>query len=50
MALGGKNYTILRVGGQAQIVLGSTHIVQQLSFSLFPSVLTFDFVLILGLI
>ena len=29
-------------------VLGSTHIVKQLSFSMFPSILTFDFDLILG--
>ena len=35
--------------GQVQIVLGSTHIVQQLLFSLFPSILAFDFDLILGL-
>ena len=35
--------------GQVQIVLGSTHIVQLFSFSLFPSILAFDFDLILGL-
>ena len=29
--------------------MGSTHIVEQLSFSIFPSILTFDFDLILGL-
>ena len=29
--------------GQVQIVLGSTHILQKFSFSLFPSILTFDF-------
>ena len=29
-------------------VLGSTHLVEQLSFSLFLSILTFDFDLILG--
>ena len=29
-------------------VLGSTHVVEQLSFSMFPSTLTFDFDLILG--
>ena len=29
-------------------VLGSTHVVEQLSFSMFPSILTFDFDLILG--
>ena len=32
----------------AKTVLGSTHIVEQLSFSMFPSILTFDFDLILG--
>ena len=35
--------------GQLQIVLGSTHIMQQLLFSLFPSILIFDIDLILGL-
>ena len=35
--------------GQVEIVLGSTHIVQQLLFSLFPSILAFDFDLILVL-
>ena len=34
---------------QVQITLGSIHIVQQLLFSLFPSILIFDFDLILGL-
>ena len=29
--------------------MGSTYIVEQLSFSIFPSILTFDFDLILGL-
>ena len=29
-------------------VLGSTHVVEQLSFSMFSSILTFDFDLILG--
>ena len=29
-------------------VLGSTHVVKQLSFSMSPSILTFDFDLILG--
>ena len=28
--------------------MGSTHVVKQLSFSMFPSILTFDFDLILG--
>ena len=35
--------------GQVQIVFGSTHIVQQLLFSLFISILMFDFDLVLGL-
>ena len=35
--------------GQVQIVFGSTLLVQQLLFSLFPSILTFDFDLIWGL-
>ena len=29
-------------------IFGSTHVVEQLSFSMFPSILTFDFDLILG--
>ena len=29
-------------------ILGSTHVVEQLSFSMLPSILTFDFDLILG--
>ena len=36
--------------GQVKIVLGPTHIVQHLLFSLFPSILAVDFDLILGLI
>ena len=28
--------------------MGPTHVVEQLSFSMFPSILTFDFTLILG--
>ena len=32
-----------------EAVLGSTHVVEQLSFSMFPSILTFDFDLIFGL-
>ena len=35
--------------GGTKTVLGSTHVVEQLSFSMFPSLLTFDFDLILGL-
>ena len=34
---------------QVQIVLGFTHIVQQLLFSLFFTILTFDIDIILGL-
>ena len=30
------------LGSGSEIVLGSTHIVQQLLFSMFPSILTFD--------
>ena len=33
----------------SKTVLGSTHVVEQLSFSMLPSILTFDFDLILGL-
>ena len=48
MAFGGK-IGFFEDWGQVQIVFGSTHIVQQLLFSLFPSILTFDFDLSLGL-
>ena len=49
LAFWGKEIGYFEGWGQVQIVLGSTHIVQQLLFSLFPSILTFDFDLILGL-
>ena len=49
MAFWGKEIGYFEGGGQVQIVLGSTHIVQQLLFSLFPSILMFDFDFILGL-
>ena len=49
ISFGGKEIGYFEGGGQVQIVLGSTHIVQQLLLSLFPSSLTFDFDLILGL-
>ena len=49
MAFWGKEIGYFEGWGQVQIVLGSTHIVQQLLFSLFPSILAFDFDLILGL-
>ena len=35
-------------GGFLKTVLRTTHVVEQLSFSMFPSSLTFDFDLILG--
>ena len=45
----GKEIGYFEGGGQVQIVLESTHIVQQLLFSLFPSILMYDFDFILGL-
>ena len=36
------------MGKGLKTVLGYTHVVEQLSFSMFPSILTFDFDLILG--
>ena len=44
----GPNGLFLGFGKGLKIVLGSTHEVEQLSFSMFPSILTFDFDLILG--
>ena len=41
-------WAILRLGYGSKNVLGSTHVVELLSFSMFPSILTFDFDLILG--
>ena len=38
----------LGLGKGSTIVFGSTHIVEQLSFSMFLSILTFEFDLILG--
>ena len=49
MAFWGKEIGYFEGWGQVQIVLGSTHIVQQLLFSLFPSILTFEFCIVLGL-
>ena len=37
----------LWLGKGSKTVLGVTHVVEQLSFSMFPSILTFDFDLIL---
>jgi len=45
----GKKICYFEGWGQVEIVLGSTHIVQQLLFTLFPSILALDFDLILGL-
>ena len=42
------NGLILGLGRLQKNILGSTHVVEQLSFSLFASILTFDFDLILG--
>ena len=36
------------LGKGSKNVLGSTHVVEQLSFSMLPSILTFDLELILG--
>ena len=36
----------LGLGKGSKTVLGYTHVVEQLSFSMFPSILTFDFDLI----
>ena len=38
----------LGLGKDSKIVLGSTHVVEQLQFFMFLSILTFDFDLILG--
>ena len=44
----GPNGLFLGLGKGPITVLGSTHVVKQLSFSLFLSILTFDFDSILG--
>ena len=44
----GPNGLFLGLWKGAKTVLGSTHVVEQLSFSMIPSILTFDFDLILG--
>ena len=49
LAFWGKKIGYFDDWGQVLIVFGSTHIKKQLLFSLFPSILTFDFDLILGL-
>ena len=45
---GGPNGLFLGLGNGSKSVLGSTHIVDQLSYSIFPSILTLDFDSILG--
>ena len=44
----GPNGLFLGLWRGSKTVLGSTHVVEQLSFSLFLSILTFDFYVILG--
>ena len=44
----GPNGLFLGLGKGSNTVLGSTHVVEQLSFSMFLSILIFDFYLILG--
>ena len=44
----GPNGLFLGLWKGSKTVLGSTHVVEQLSFSMLPSILTFDFDLILG--
>ena len=48
MTFWGPNGLFLGLGKGSNTVLGSTHVVEQLSFSLFLSILTFDFDSILG--
>ena len=43
----GPEELFLGLGTSSNTVFGSTHIVEQLSFSIGPSILTFDFALIL---
>ena len=45
---GGPNELFLGSGYSSRTVLGSTHVVEQLLFSIVPSILTLDFDLILG--
>ena len=46
--MGGPNGLFLRLRKDSKTVPGSTHVVEQLSVFMFPSILTFDFGLILG--
>ena len=47
-SFGGPNGPFLGSGFGSKIVFGSTHVFEQLSFSMLLSILTFDFDLILG--
>ena len=44
----GPRSLFLRLGKGSNTVLGSNHVVEQFSFSMLPSILTFDCDLILG--
>ena len=44
----GPNGLFFGLGSGSKAIFGSTHIVEQLSFSMIPSILTFKFDLILG--
>ena len=48
LAFCGHNWRFWGVGEASKIVLRSPHVVENLSFSMFPSILTFYFDLILG--
>ena len=48
MSFWGPNQLVWALEQGSTAVFGSTHVVEQLSFSLFLSILTFDFDLILG--
>ena len=48
MAFLGPDKLFLESGYGSKTVLGSTHVVEQLLFSMFSSILTFDFDLIFG--
>ena len=48
MTFWGPNGLFLGLYKGSKTVLGSTHVVEQLSFSMFPSTLAFDFDLMLG--
>ena len=44
----GPNGLLVGLGKGLNTVLGTTHVVEQILFSIVPSILTFDFDLILG--